>query len=130
MPVTCTPYKYNQVVLKKTLSQKREDKIMTTINKLATRLYAVFKNEAKDQDIHLSNYSYNRFKRMIGMGVERMMMANATQNREKIEQAESNIKYLVNTLSNQAKVKGSFPKIGDNTLETVLDEDNTLWPYV
>ena len=103
---------------------------MTTINKLATRLYAVFKNEAKDQDIHLSNYSYNRFKRMIGMGVERMMMANATQNREKIEQAESNIKYLVNTLSNQAKVKGSFPKIGDNTLETVLDEDNTLWPYV
>ena len=55
-----------------------------------------------DQDIHLSNYSYNRFKRMIGMGVERMMMANATQNREKIEHAEHNIKYLVNTLTDTA----------------------------
>ena len=103
---------------------------MTTINKLAARLSAVFKNETRDQDIYLSSYSENRFKRMIGMGVERMMMANATQNREKIEQAESNIKYLVNTLSDQAKAKGSFPKVGDNTLETVLDENYPLWPYV
>lgn len=103
---------------------------MTTINKLASRLYAVLKNETRNQEIHISDYSENRFKRMIGMGVERMMMANATQNREKIEQAESNIKYLVNTLSDHARDKGSFPKIGDNTLETVLDENNPLWPYV
>jgi hypothetical protein len=103
---------------------------MTTINKLAVQLYAVLKNKTVDQDIHLSTYSENRFKRMIGMGVERMMMANATQNKEKIEQAENNIKYLVDTLSDTAKVKGSFPNVGDNTLETVLDENNPLWPYV
>ena len=103
---------------------------MTTFNKLADRFTAILKNETREQDIHISPYSENRFKRMIVMGVERIMVTNSTQNREKLELAENNIKFLVNTLSDKAKAKGSFPKVGDNTLETVLDEHNPLWPYV
>ena len=103
---------------------------MTTFHKLAARLTAVLDNKKKEQDIRMSPYSENRIKRMISIGVERIMVSNSTQNREKLELAENNIKYLVNTLSDKARARGSFPKVGDNTLETVLDENNPLWPYV
>lgn len=102
---------------------------MTTFNKLAERFTAILKNETRKQDIQMSPYSENRFKRIIGIGVERIMVTNSTQNREKLELAENNIRHLVTTLSNKARAKGSYPDIGGNTLETVLDENNPLWPY-
>lgn len=102
---------------------------MTTFNKLAKKFTAILKSETRKQDIKMTPYTENRFKRIIGMGVERIMVTNSTQNREKLALAENNIKHLVTTLSDKARAKGSYPNIGGNTLETVLDENNPLWPY-
>lgn len=101
---------------------------MSTFN-LVTRLSAVLKNEINERALNLSSRCAGRFRLFIHMGAERMAVANVAQNQILVYLAENQIKQLVKYLSNKAMGKGSYPNIGDNTLETAIEECNSLWPY-
>jgi hypothetical protein len=101
---------------------------MSTFN-LVSRLSAVLKNDINEHALNLSSRCAGRFRLFINMGVERMAAINMTQNQVLVYLAENNIKHLVEHLSKKARGKGTYPNIGDNTLETAIEECNPLWPY-
>lgn len=101
---------------------------MSTFN-LTSRLSAVLKKEINEHALNLSSCCPGRFRHLINMGVERMMAINMAQNQVIVYLAENNLKHLVEYLSNKAKGKGTYPNIGDNTLETAIEECNPIWPY-
>ena len=101
---------------------------MSTFN-LVTRLSAIRKNEVNNHALELTSRCAGRLRHFINMGAERMAVANAAQNQVLVYLAEKNIKHLLAYLSKKAKGKGSYPVIGDNTLETAIEECNPLWPY-
>lgn len=101
---------------------------MSTFN-LVSRLSSVLKDEIHRHALNLSCCCIGRFRRLINDGAEQMKVADVTQDQVLVYLAENNIKHLVMYLTNKARGKGSYPNIGDNTLETALDECNSLWPY-
>jgi hypothetical protein len=96
---------------------------------LVSKLTSVVKTEIDKRKISLSTYCKTRIQHLIKMGVERMAVSRASRNQEMVFLAENNIKHLVECLTVKAKTNGSFPNVGDNTLETVIDECYPLWPY-
>ena len=101
---------------------------MSTFN-LVARLSAVLKNEINKHALDLSACCAGRCRRLINSGAERMAVANVTRNQVLVYLAENNIRHLVEYLTRKARGKGSYPNIGDNTLETALAECTPLWPY-
>jgi len=101
---------------------------MSTFN-LVSRLSAVMKNEINENALSLSAGCSGRIRRFVNAGAERMAAINMTQNQVLVYLAERNIKQLVEYLSRKAMGKGTYPNIGDNTLETAIDECSPLWPY-
>lgn len=101
---------------------------MATFN-LVTRLTTVLKDEVNKHALELSSCCIGRFRRLIKSGVKRMEVADVTKNQVMVYLAEVNIKRLVVYLTSKARGKGSFPNIGDKTLETALEECHPLWPY-
>ena len=101
---------------------------MSTFN-LVTRLSTVLKDEVNKHALEPSSCCTGRFRRLINSGAKRMEVAGVTKNQTLVYMAETSLKRLMVYLTSKAKGKGSFPNIGDKTLETALDECHALWPY-
>lgn len=97
---------------------------------LQSILTAIFETEMEDQELQLSPYSEQRVEHMVSIGVERMTMDNIIEKQEKVHLAEENIKRLIEYLSDQAKVYGSFPDLEDLAFDTAMAECYPLWPFV
>lgn len=97
---------------------------------LQLRLTATFETEMEDQKLHFSRYCKQRVEHMVSIGVERMTMDKVTEQQEKICLTERNIKRLIEYLSDQAKVYGSFPDLEDLAFDMAMAECYPLWPFV
>jgi len=101
-----------------------------TASALFSRLEAILKSEMEDQGLQLSPYSEQRVRNIVNIGVERMSMDKVIEKKEKIYLAEENVKRLVEYLSDQAKVFGSFPHMEDLAFDMAIAECFPLWPFV
>lgn len=100
-----------------------------TIFGLQSRLLAKLEMELECQALQLSPYCEQRVKRMINIGVERMVISKVAEMPDKINLAIKNIKCLVEYLSEHAKAYGSYPEIEEIAFDIAIAECYPLWPY-
>jgi hypothetical protein len=97
--------------------------------KLMWRLFDVLEQEIEKHALKPSCTCVLRLHRLIKIGIDRLRIAHAEKNQAIVYLTENNIKNLVEFLANVARSKGSYPNIGDTTLEKTIAECYPLWPY-
>jgi len=96
---------------------------------IQSRLSDILETEREGLKLSLSPYCQQRVENIVNIGVQRMTMLDVTQRLDKIHLAESNIKRLIEYLSNYAKDCGTYPEIEDISFDNAMAECFPLWPY-
>ena len=92
-------------------------------------MMGVLRRELSAQEFQASRYCEGQLKILVGQGVSRMRLNNATEDAALILRAEASLKSLVRYFTQYSKDVGTFPALSSTHFNTALTECPSFWPF-
>ena len=93
-----------------------------------SQLMRSLKLRAEKLNMRIDQDCMGQIERLISQAVDRMATAQVLDRMDKLLQAEDGIKEFLESLRNQARQLGTFPRVGEKALELAKVDFCPHWP--